>query len=792
MVRHWGCFRTFLMVSMCLLMDSFALGALKTEPLFSQNTAELFVRQAQLIHEQEYPDSQRIEQAMVFLDAALSLDEMSTEVPEQVLRVAPSAVYSDKDYSQGINWALQRKVDARADLVLLNRAVQYLLGRQNSRLDREVLLEQLLKKYASQNSGFSSDLATQLGLLAVEKADMETATSRLSYAYNVNPYNQLAFAKLQELLPSQGLSVTPSMYVVGLRTSLDLNPYNLSSAVEYADALNRLQAYEVAMGAYDYAAKLYEFLYPDEPLDEAILLPWILCAYHAPRQEMACLDVIERYRGRRHFDLTAEAVAGKTWMKLRRPDKANEILTQAGKRGEKLLMEKGLQRPVYPEQLAWFYSFVLKDPDKALAWANRAFKEAPERQGVREIFAYALAKSGQVELAKEYAADSQQTSQVAVITLALVEISAGNDTEAISLLKSAVGMASESFVAAEALQLLAEKGSDYVAPAYAATALQDLNTAYEQQVVPRFLTPQQRFSPKLVFGGSEFFYGNQLQPKLSIENMSASPLIIGPGGALQGRVQVDVALTGDLNVEIPNVLSTAFRPSRPVMPGEHVSVPLAVETGKLERILLTYPQANVELAFTVYLDPVADAAGKVQNGLSELQPVVDRIQRSGVNLTRDFLMQRLDSLSKGRPGQQFRAVRLFSGLLAEQKAFEMSGATFRHVQVDQTLLTDSVRRGLKDDNWKVRIEAMDSLLMLSVPLDTNLIADISQNLSHDKWPVRLMAMYLLARAQPGSFSKVLDWTAQYDGHWLNRRMALALGAKEPQNAQQEPENQGNL
>ena len=62
-----------------------------------------------------------------------------------------------------------------------------------------------------------------------------------------------------------------------------------------------------------------------------------------------------------------------------------------------------------------------------------------------------------------------------------------------------------------------------------------------------------------------------------------------------------------------------------------------------------------------------------------------------------------------------------------------------------------------------------------MPLDTTLVTDISQNLGHDKWPVRLMAMVLLAKAQPETFGQVLDWTAQQDAHWLNRRMALALG-----------------
>lgn len=782
MVRQWGCVYTFLMVSVCLLLKGAGFGAMEAEPLFSQNTADLFVRQAMVIQQQHATDSQRIEQAMVFLDAALAIDEMSAGVPEQILRMGPLSGYADKDYSRSIDWALQRQVDGRADLILLNGAVQYLLEQQNSRLDREVLLEQLLKKYPSQNKAFTSDLATQLGLLAVEKADLETAMNRLSYAYDLNPYNQLAFAKLQELLPSQGLSVTPGAYGVGLRRALDINPYDLPRAVEYADALKSLQSYEAAMSAYQYAAKLYEFLLPDEPLDDAIFLPWLMCAYQAPRQETACLEVIEQYRHRRDFDLTTEAVAGKTWMKLGRLDKANTILTQASQKAENLLQENRLSRPMHPEQLAWFYCFVLDDSDKALAWANRAFKEAPARQGVKDIFAYTLAQSGQMELAKDYAADNHETNQVASLTMALVSLADKNDTEAIARLKSTIDLAHESFVAAKAMQLLASRGSEYIAPAYMAAAEQDLNAAYEQRVVPQFLPPQKRFSAKLMFSGSEFSYGNQLLPKLTIKNNSAMPLVIAPGAVLQGRLRVDAKLTGDLNVEMPNILSTSFRPSRPIMPGEHVSVPLTVETGKLRRILLTYPQANIEVAFTVYLDPVTDEAGKVKNALQGLEPVTAQIQRPGINITRDFLMQRLDSLAKGRPGQQFRAVRLFSGLLAEQKAFEISGAAFRYVQVDQTLLIDSVRRALNDENWKVQIEAMDALLTLSIPLDAGVVADISRNLHHDKWPVRLMAMYLLAQAQPDSFQKVLDWTAEYDLHWLNRRMAIGLGAKEPQQA----------
>jgi hypothetical protein len=195
---------------------------------------------------------------------------------------------------------------------------------------------------------------------------------------------------------------------------------------------------------------------------------------------------------------------------------------------------------------------------------------------------------------------------------------------------------------------------------------------------------------------------------------------------------------------------------------------------------MTYPQADVEISFTVYLDPVLSASGRVENRVKTTEPVQAKIHRRGIVLSRDFLLQRLEVLSKGLSGQKYQAASLFTGLLAEQTALKMSGADSKYVQVERVLLVDAVRKILVDPDWKVRVHALDSLVFLSVPLDAELIGDISDNLNHEKWPVRLMAMYLLAKAQPESFQKVLDWTSQHDANPLNRRMALALGAQQVQ------------
>ena len=134
------------------------------------------------------------------------------------------------------------------------------LDHLNSRIDREVLLEKLFRKYSSVNTAFASELATQLGLLAVEKADMQSALNYLSSAYQLNPYNQLAFTKLFELTVTQGISTPVSAPILQTRRGLEMNPYDLDSAVEYADTMRQLQMYDIASNAYAYVDQVHRFL----------------------------------------------------------------------------------------------------------------------------------------------------------------------------------------------------------------------------------------------------------------------------------------------------------------------------------------------------------------------------------------------------------------------------------------------------------------------------------------------------------------------------------------------------
>ena len=785
MVRQQG----FIAGVMCgVILCASISHALETESLFSDNTAALFIKHASQVHQEDPLDIMRTEQAMIFLAAASSLDIAPGEIPEQMLRIGANSSSDGPDYSSQLAWALDRYLDERSDLEAASDTVRYMLDRLNSRIDREVFLEKLFRRYSSVNAPFASELVTELGLLAVEKADGQSAINYLSAAIQLNPYNQLAFSKFWELSAPRGGERDQRKPIVQVRRALEMNPYDLDSAVQYADMLRQLQMYDIASNAYEYVSQVHQFLSPGQSLPDDIVRGWLFSCYHGDRLQTKCLGLTETYRDRERFNIVLEAIAGKALIKLGRFDNAKRLLESAAQKAEQLASVKSPSEPVYPEYLAWFYSFVLEQPEKSLAWSNQAFIEDPNGQGVKAIFSYSLALNGQTDLAQQYAEPLKETDQIAALTMAMVQLSEDDKQAGLDALRAVVEMAPDSFIAEKAIRLLEEQESDYIPSDSLGTLRERLENEYGSRLVPDFMPPADRCSVKLLFNGSDFLYGADFQGRLVIENTSDETLVISDEGMLQGHLRVDAILEGSLNVEIPDLLSMRFRPSQPILPGKYLSIPLDLNRGRLRRVLMTYPQADVQVHFKAYLDPTISESGKPKSRMKSIEPIHTQIRRRGIVLSRDFLLQRLDVLSKGQPGQKYRAASLFTGLLAEQIAVDLSGADFEYARVERVLLTDSVRKMLVDKDWKNRVHTLSCLMSLSVPID-GIAGEVSGNLNHDKWPVRLMAMNLLAKAQPETFKKVLDWAVEHDSHDLNRRMAIALGGTqiEPETNETAPE-----
>lgn len=789
MVTKKGLFFVFFL---CFGCCTSVLPAAVNEPLFSETIASLFVKQASEVHAKDPLDSKSIDQAMILLNAAYVLNNQNNQIPEYMLKVAGSNCYVGLNNSQFTAWALAQYVGPNANLETAYQAVSCMLEQLNSRPEREIFLDKMIQRYSDTEPFFVSELATQFGLLVAEKSDTQTALNALIAAVQLNPFNQLAFSKLKELA-GEDFSLPPSAELLRIRRSITLNPYDLESSVLYADTLQRMQIYDLAVDAYEYAAQVHHFLYPESALAPEILHSWMLSCYNGTRQEKKCLEIAEKYRQSGSVDLVLEAIAGKTLIQLGQVNKGRDTLQTAAQKAESLVSGEASSNTIYPprglrpEYLAWFYSFVLDQPETALAWGNHAFLEDPNRPGVKAVFACCLAMNAQYELAGQFVEPLKESDQVAAFTSALIQLNTGQKETALEALKATVEMAPETFVAEKAARLLNENGSEYIPSVSPYSIQEEFENGYPFDVVPTFVPPSSRFSVKLMFNGSEFLYSDDFPARLVIENTSSDPIIISDGGVLNGNICIDAVLEGGLKVRVPNLYTTKYRPARPILPGKHHSIGLDLNRGRLRTLLLTYPQADIQINFIVYLNTLTSPLGSAtpenqeDNRLQETGSIQARIHRRGVALSRDFLMQRLTILTKGQTGQKYQAASLFTGLLAEQRALELSRANVNAVQVEHELLVDSIRKLLIDDEWKIRIYTMNRLLTLSIQLEEGLLLAVSKNLNHDTWPVRLMAMFLLAKAQPeSSFQKVLDWTAQHDSSELNRQMAVAFGAKIPE------------
>jgi len=771
---------TWVVLAVCTTVVGLSV-AVEPQELFSPLTAETFQAMAHETYTAPDADQARVAQAVVVLEAAIRLERRSDYLVEDLLRACAKS--KRLDFANTAFTVLgQYATLPRADLEVARETVDYLLETSDSRQRREEILAALLVAVAEANPLLRSDLETRLAFLAAERADDETASTYLLSAYEKNPYNQTTFEKLQDVAGRMGQSVRPQMLVRHWRLAIQLDPLSLRAALTLARAAEQQGLYDVAAEAYRYAADVFAFLYPDQPLPPSIYIPWALSCYNAPRRRDQSLQIAARVRQTGRFDLVLEGIAAAVAAKLDDEARRQQLL-QAGPRAEQRLLETPASAEVSPVELAWFYGFVDENPEKALAWANRAYQADPNDPANKAIFAYALVLNGQSDLAQKYL-DTGLPGQIAAVAEGRVLLAQDKKTEAVARLKEAVAMDVTSLVADKARQLLAVQGSPYVSTLTPEPIRTALAQEFGERLMPTFVPPTRRIQARLTFEGSELAYGDHPLAQFIILNLSDESMLIGPDALFQGRIRVDVEVTGDLTARFDSLVERTIRPAQIIAPHQHATSSLWLITGPLRRLLDSHPQASVQITFTVHLDPIVDAAGRAYTGIPGLEPVRLTVSRRGIDLTQSLLLQRLDALSHGMEGQKVRAVRLFAGLLDEQGILAAGGATYRYRVVDRTVLVDALRRGLADDNWKVRLMTMAAIAAGQRPIDYQLLAATSRNLRHDQWPVRVAALWVLNHARGTGFEKVLDWTAQQDAHPVVRALAVAMGGKEPEQIDQ--------
>jgi len=756
--------------------------AVNPEQLYSPSISQKFYEIAYELANSKDVAGTEVEQAMAFLTAAMSLDKNAGDV--RALLIEFACRETGWDYSNLVYSLLTDYVDEFADLEVVTNAVEYLLERMNSREAREKLLEQMLGTLGSKNKILSSELATKLGILKAEKADLEAAEFYLMQAYKNNRYNWKAFAKLAEIKPER---INSSIHLERLRLAIRENPTEIDVAITFAQQAEHMQLYETSAAAYKYCADLFSYLYPSEVLPARIYLPWAISSYNSKQNQSQCLEIAKRVRQEGGFDLRLESISSKAAIKMGDTELATLIFQAIEEKTQRLLMLQGSNSPDseysqqdYNKQLAWFYSLVLPVPDKALSWANKAFATEPNSPVTAAILAYALTMNNQIEWAKPLVNNFEKT-QIADLTQAVIQLTEGQNDLAVKTLNMAIAKDPGSFAAERAKEILTQQGKEYVQPAETNTVLAALESVFGRTLVPVFTPPERMITAQLQIQGSVFPYGSEINGAVAITNHSSEPLVISDYSLFKGHIRVDAVISGDLSKNIPNLVLTRVRGAFLIEPGRSILVPLRLITGELRKMLLTYPQASLDIEFTLYIDPVVTNDGKVANRLVYIQPSRMSIKRPGIQLAGKYLRNEFNSISTAPVDQKIKTARLFTGLLKEQYAMSNRQPPYRFMYADW--MTPLLRSALShksglllnpaDDEWVVKVHTMAD--MLSLPMDNELISAVAENMNNTKWPVRLMAVYLLNTIPDSKFNQVLDWTAKNDPSKTVRDMAIVLG-----------------
>ena len=761
------------------------------QQVLSSSVSQKFYELAYELANSEDAQDPQFEQAMAFLRAAMELDTNIKDA--HVLLINLGCRNSQQDHSELVYSLLANYVDESADVEVAKKAVEYLLAHLNTREQRENLLEQILKTLGSKNVVLASELATLLGRLKAEKADLEAAEFYLMQAYKKNRYNTSAFTKLMEIKPER---IGPPIYLERLRLALRENPSDINAALAFAQQAERLQLYDTAAGVYEYCANLFSYLYPSQPLPARIYLPWAISSYNTRQNQSKCLQIAQRIQQEGKFDLRLEAIAGKVLAKMGNGEVATQIFQDAEKKAQQLLqaprqtinnsenLQSSDSQQVSINQLAWFYCFALPLPDKALHWANKANLAEPNSPASLAILAYALMMNNQTEWAKPII-NNFQNNQIADLTLAQIQLAQGQRKLAIETLKTAIARDPGSFAAERAKEILTQQGQQYAPPIDPDAVLNMLEKVFEQALIPVFTPAENIFSARLNIRGDEFPFGSEFNGHVEIINNSVEPLVISNDALFKGNIRIDADISGDLNRKIPNLFSAKIRTALFIEPGRNILIPVRLLTGKLREMLCTYPQATLVIDFTLYLDPVTANQGNITNRLTNIQPTRLRIKRPGVKLTGQYLRSRFNLISKENINEKIKIARLFTSLLREQHEMLNNKPLYRFMYADwmEPLLRNALLheagllRNSTNSQWVVKVHTMAE--MLSLPLDYELISALAQNLDDANWTVRMMAIYLLSKTNDRNFEKVLNWTAKNDSSKHVRDLAIALGRSFP-------------
>jgi hypothetical protein len=276
-------------------------------------------------------------------------------------------------------------------------------------------------------------------------------------------------------------------------------------------------------------------------------------------------------------------------------------------------------------------------------------------------------------------------------------------------------------------------------------------------------------------------YGRAVEAVVTLVNQSDESLLVSESGLIRGAIRIDARSQGDLTESWENLMTRKLFSDSLVQAGHGLSKRIRLDVGALGRMMHAHPQANLDIEFTLYLDPVETDPDTVRNRITGIKPIVAQVKRPAVQISEQFLNQQYNGIALADLTRRMQTAELFIGLLKELQDVVRRGTALYNIQYADWI-PDRLKSALTSESglllyragseWEAKAQVLTT--MRDLELDAGLTEAVARHLNNPRWPVRLVAMYLLAQSQGRAFNDVLDHQRQYDLNRLVRDMAQVL------------------
>ena len=664
----------------------------------------------------EMVTSQDISTSVLARSGSMALAAIAYEDPNGVLPalldLAELDVYND--YTNTIRLRLETEAAAGSKYPdTLKRALDFILGTINLREERTAYLESILNDYPKSCPELASYAAFNLANLSRETFDDKTADSYLKKAIELDPLSLEAREALLAIHPENNdLDAKAKL----LKLKFALNPYDFKTSFLYSMFLRGFGRYEEAVKLFAWTADLFEYM-TGQYLSSDIYTPWIETLAAMKGNKLDAYNAIMARISPDEFDMRAES--------YRIQFDPNYSVDDFEKKINKMWLANDTK--INDGKMAWFYTFVKPDVEKAFDYAKKAYIHMPADQSVRDIYAYNLMKRGDFSRVNIFLS-AANTHQAARIAMGLSHVDKIDE----DMIRMAAESNPLSYEGLEAIRILKENGTPYIA-----AVLPDKFNAFDTpdgSLVPdKFVAPQDAIAIKITVAGKGYNPVTEALPvNVSIENKLSRPLYIRNGGCFPGRIVVSCSVSGDVTAKDVLVANVVNQSSKPLLPGKVKNIEMDICKGQLFGILKKYPQANL------LITPEITILGVI--GENQLQPT-SRYAGEEISVMRiasldsNFLSATYKTLTSGSELEKLTAASIFTDLYIESQ----SNPEYAHKATPVALLVKAVEKGLTtgDDAVEKRILAH----LYGQPLPESTISIITHNQITDANPqIRLLSV----------------------------------------------------